>query len=181
MVELRPVEALDRERLLAWRNDPSVSGFMYDDHVISDDEHDLWFIQLLKQDRQRGWTIQLDGKPVGAAFISAVDRRHQNAMWAFYLADESVRGRGVGKAVEVFVLQEAFEQMDLHKLSCEVLGFNSDVIAMHESFGFKHEGVFREDKWKNGGWQDVHRLAMLRDDWRALRTGILARLGGSSP
>jgi UDP-4-amino-4,6-dideoxy-N-acetyl-beta-L-altrosamine N-acetyltransferase len=116
----------------------------------------------------------MDHLPVGAAFMTEIDRQHRNAMWAFYLADPGVRGRGVGSVVEAFVLEFAFEEIGLHKLSCEVLGFNESVVAMHRKFGFRDEGLFREDKYKNGGWQDVHRLAFFEEDWTIRKDEIRA-------
>ncbi|MGM3293799.1 GNAT family N-acetyltransferase, partial [Escherichia coli] len=70
----------------------------------------------------------MDGISVGAAFMSDIDLLNRRASWAFYLADESTRGRGVGGAVEYLVLHHAFEVLGLHKLCCEVLSFNAAVV-----------------------------------------------------
>ena len=42
-VQMRPLADGDRDRLLAWRNQPEVARWMYSDHVISPDEHARWF------------------------------------------------------------------------------------------------------------------------------------------
>ena len=41
-VDLRPVEASDQDRILAWRNSTDVRAYMYTDHLISPDEHSRW-------------------------------------------------------------------------------------------------------------------------------------------
>jgi UDP-4-amino-4,6-dideoxy-N-acetyl-beta-L-altrosamine N-acetyltransferase len=174
MIELRLITIEDGPQILECRNDPAISAYMYTDHRISQDEHEAWLRRLLVSDDRMGWMIQLDGKPVGAAFITGIDKQHRSAVWAFYLAEPAVRGKGVGSVVEGFVLETAFEQLGLHKLSCEVLGFNQGVLAMHRKFGFRDEGLFREEKLKQGDWQDVYRLAFFEEDWLAERDRIRA-------
>lgn len=166
MIELRPVARSDASQILKWRNNPQISAYMYTDHEITEAEHAAWLDRLLSLDDRMGWIVVLDGDPVGAAFVTEIDRRHRNAVWAFYLADPAVRGRGVGSAVEAFVLEFAFDELELHKLSCEVMDFNQNVIDMHRKFGFRDEGVFRQEKLKDGQWHDVFRLAYFEEDWQ---------------
>lgn len=173
---IRPLTAEDGPRVLAWRNDPAISAYMYNDHAITEAEHAAWLDRMLTLDDRRGYVIELDGGPVGAAFVTGIDPVHRHAMWAFYLADPAVRGRGVGAAVEVAVLRVAFEELGLHKLSCEVIDFNAAVVRMHQRFGFVEEGLFRAHVCKDGRWHDVHRLAMSADTWSASRDELLAKV-----
>ncbi len=147
---------------------------MYTDHEITDSEHAAWLGRLLSLDDRMGWIIFLDGSPVGAAFVTEIDRIHRNAVLASYLADPAVRGRGVGSAVEAFLLRTAFDELALHKLSCEVMGFNENAIAVHRKFGFRDEGVYRQEKLKGGLWQDVYRLAYFEEDWQRDKSRIRA-------
>lgn len=176
MIELRPVGPGDEDRLRTWRNDPDVGRYMYTTHEISADEHARWFERLLTLEDRVAWTILMDGDPVGAAFVSDIDKENSRAYWAFYLADPRTRGRGVGSAVEVLVLNHAFDALGLHKLCCEVLSFNQPVIAMHQKFGFQPQGVLREHYFRDGEWVDVHQLALWADDWATTRAGFEAKL-----
>jgi UDP-4-amino-4,6-dideoxy-N-acetyl-beta-L-altrosamine N-acetyltransferase len=176
MIEIKQVSPQDKDRLRAWRNDPDVRQFMYTTHEISAEEHERWFERQLELDDRIAWTILMDGDPVGAAFVSDVDRENRRAYWAFYLADARTRGRGVGSAVEVLVCNYAFDVLGLHKLCCEVLSFNAAVIAMHQKFGFQPQGVLREHYFRDGQWVDVHQLALWADDWKATRAGFEEKL-----
>jgi UDP-4-amino-4,6-dideoxy-N-acetyl-beta-L-altrosamine N-acetyltransferase len=169
VIELVPVGPDDRDRLRDWRNDPDVARYMYSTHPIGPEEHERWFAALLTDERRLGWTVHMDGIPVGAAFISDIDRVNRRASWAFYLADPRTRGRGVGSAIEVLVLAHAFDVLDLHKLCCEVLSFNEPVIAMHTKFGFRPQGVLQEHYLRDGEWVDVHQFAMWAEDWAQRR------------
>ena len=173
---IRPLTREDGPQILAWRNDPAISQHMYSDHPITLEEHAGWLGRMLSLDDRRGYVIEWNDRPVGAAYITEIDQDHKHAMWAFYLADPAVRGHGVGSVVEAAILRTAFEELGLHKLSCEVFDFNMAVVQMHRKFGFVDEGVFKAHKWKSGAWHDVYRLAFLEDTWAGRRDAIVAKL-----
>ncbi len=165
MTELKPLGTADEAMVLAWRNNPEIARFMYTDHIIPPDEHRSWLNAALTDRSQRHWIIHYDGSPVGLVSVTNIDAWHSSAKWAFYLASPNVRGKGVGSVVEFLTLEFVFEELGLRRLSCEVLAFNQQVIAMHESFGFRREGQLRNAIRKGEGWTDVVLLSQLRDEW----------------
>jgi UDP-4-amino-4,6-dideoxy-N-acetyl-beta-L-altrosamine N-acetyltransferase len=175
-VDLRPVEARDRARILAWRNSPDVRAYMYTDHVIAPDEHDRWFDGLTGDAARTYWIIEMDGAPVGLANLYDLDRRNQRCAWAYYLADPTTRGKGVGSYVEYWVLEYVFEGLRLAKLWCEVLASNEAVWKLHETFGFVVEARFRGHVIKGEARVDVLGLGLLAQDWRARRPAMAERL-----
>lgn len=168
-VHLRPIELDDMTRILAWRNLPEVAAYMYTDHVISDAEHARWFAGAMTDATKRYWIIELDGEPVGLANLYDISASQKRAYWAFYLADDRVRGKGVGSATERFVMRHVFEELGLDVLCCEVLATNEGVVRMHQRYGFQVDGVLRRHVIKAGERVDVVALSLLRDDWAASR------------
>jgi len=175
-VKLRPVAADDSARLLAWRNSPDVSAYMYTDHLISPAEHDRWFAAALAAADRDYWIIEDDGAPVGMANLSGIDPVRRRCEWAYYLGEASIRGRGVGAAVEFVMLEHVFADLGLHKLWCEVLIENEPVWKLHESFGFVREALYRDHVWKAGRFQDVVGLGLLETDWAGVRDACAERL-----
>jgi UDP-4-amino-4,6-dideoxy-N-acetyl-beta-L-altrosamine N-acetyltransferase len=169
MHRLRPLAPGDRDKVRAWRNLPEVARWMYTDHEISESEHDRWFDSAIQGERARYWIIVADEVDSGLVSVSEIDHVHRTASWAFYLADPAVRGKGVGAFTEFSVLEMAFGEMGLRKLSCEVLATNPAVIAMHERFGFRREGLFRAQVLKASEPIDVVRLGLLAAEWAASR------------
>ena len=176
MIELIEFQETDRWTIYDWRNSQAVSQFMFTSDPIPKDTHDRWFSSMMTDPRRRGWTIAMDATKVGAAFLSDIDFINSRASWAFYLADEQTRGKGIGSAVEYLVLEHVFNDLELHKLTCQVLSLNPAVRAMHMQFGFLDEGTLREHYFRNGSWIDVHLLAMFRSAWIDSRVRHLARL-----
>jgi UDP-4-amino-4,6-dideoxy-N-acetyl-beta-L-altrosamine N-acetyltransferase len=168
-VSLRPLQLGDITRVLEWRNLPEVATYMYTDHRISDAEHARWFASAMTDETKRYWIIELDREPVGLANLYDISTLQRRAYWAFYLADDRVRGRGVGSATERFVMRHVFEELALDKLCCEVLATNEGVVKMHERYGFQVDGVLRRHVIKAGVRIDVITMSLLRDEWAASR------------
>ena len=175
-LRLRLVEPADSARLLAWRNSPEVAAYMYTDHQISQAEHDRWFESALAAQDRRYWIIEFNGEPVGLANLARIDRQASRCEWAYYLGEPSTRGKGLGARVEYIVLRHVFETLGLNKLWCEVLVDNAAVVKLHESFGFVREALFRDHVVKNGRFQDVVGLGLLKREWPAAKAAIEARL-----
>jgi UDP-4-amino-4,6-dideoxy-N-acetyl-beta-L-altrosamine N-acetyltransferase len=175
-VNLRPLAQTDSGRVHAWRNSAEVAAFMYTDHLISPDEHARWLAGALADETRRYWIIEDDGAPVGLANLAGIDPARRRCEWAYYLGEASVRGRGVGAAVEFIVLEHVFGTLGLHKLWCEVLVENAPVWRLHESFGFVREALYRDHVWKAGRFQDVVGLGLLDADWARVREACAERL-----
>ena len=175
-VRLRPLTEADSAQVLAWRNSPQVSAYMYTDHAISADEHARWLAGALGAHDRHHWIIEDDGAPVGLASVTGIDHARRRCEWAYYLGEASVRGRGVGAAVEFIVIDHVFSALGLHKLWCEVLLDNEAVWRLHESFGFRREAHLRDHVLKAGRYQDVVGLGLLVGDWAQAHEACLARL-----
>jgi UDP-4-amino-4,6-dideoxy-N-acetyl-beta-L-altrosamine N-acetyltransferase len=180
-VTLRALEDGDRERLFDWRNRPEVAAFMYTDHQITREEHARWFAGIAGDQRRAYWIIELDGRPVGPANFYDIDRGQGRGSWAYYLADPSVRGKGVGGYVEFLMIEQAFgplekNGMGLRKLWCEVLVSNEAVWKLHQKFGFKQEALYRAHVVKAGAPLDVMGLGLLADEWPTVRPAMAQRL-----
>lgn len=180
-VDLRPLEPADSERLYAWRNSPEVAAFMYTDHPITPEEHARWFAGIAGDPKRDYRIVLVDGVPCGPANFSDIDRVQGRAGWAYYLADPSVRGKGVGGYVEFLMIERAFDEpesggLGLRKLWCEVLITNEPVWKLHQKFGFRQEALFRAHVVKAGRPIDVMGLGLLAEDWPAVRPAMVERL-----
>jgi UDP-4-amino-4,6-dideoxy-N-acetyl-beta-L-altrosamine N-acetyltransferase len=175
MLTMRTMEVSDRERLLEWRNLPHVARYMYTGHLIAPEEHSAWFGRALADANRLYWIIQFQEVPVGLANIYDISRQNLRCSWAYYIADETMRGRGIGSMVEFFIIEYAFGFLGLEKLWCEVLADNEAVVKLHERHGFVREALFRDHIQKAGQFIDVVGLGLLKKDWQLLRPMMVQR------
>jgi UDP-4-amino-4,6-dideoxy-N-acetyl-beta-L-altrosamine N-acetyltransferase len=166
-ISLVPLISLDTElqmKLREIRNEESVRKWMYTDHVIGVNEHLSWINRLKKDNSQIVFVVMgNEHPPLGAVSISAIDRYHKKADWAYYLS-ENARG-GLGSALEYFFINFIFDSFDIEKLNCEVIEGNDAVVKLHKKFLFQEEGFRRSNIVKNGMSTGVHFLGLTREDW----------------
>lgn len=171
---LRNIDPSELELMLSWRNAPSVRANMYTRHEISLTEHLAWWARIQGRSDQQYFMYEYQSVPLGIVAFNEIDDSSQNSSWAFYASPEAPKG--TGSKMEFLALEYAFNDMKLHKLCCEVLAFNSPVIKLHQKFGFKVEGILREQHMINDSFIDVHRLGILSSEWDEQRETMRQKL-----
>jgi len=82
-------------------------------------------------------------------------------------------GRGYGTDAMRALCRFAFEQMDLRRISLEVMEFNIRAIRSYGRVGFVAEGRLRQDTYLEGHYYDTVVMGLLREDFE--------RAGGGAP
>ncbi|MEY9200322.1 UDP-4-amino-4,6-dideoxy-N-acetyl-beta-L-altrosamine N-acetyltransferase [Sinorhizobium sp. CCBAU 05631] len=171
---LRAATNDDLPMMRNWRNIPSVRDKMYTCHEISEEEHQRWWARIKSADNQRYFIYEYQNVPMGVVSFNNIDEGNENASWAFYASPDAERG--TGSRMEFLALDYAFFELKLHKLSCEVLDFNTTVIRLHKKFGFVEEGILRQQYQRDGTFYDIHRLGVLASEWIDKRNDMLASI-----
>lgn len=173
-MELTPVSGDDLSMILEWRNAPEVRANMYTSHEITYEEHYAWF-EKVKTDKSKAYFIaHINGQPVGVIGFSEINLVPGIATWAFYASPNAPRG--CGSLMEYYALEYAFTDLKLHKLRCEVLGFNHVVVKLHKKFGFVEEGRLREAFYDGSEYQDIIHLGILSHEWKDIKSVLKTKL-----
>ena len=175
---LKSITKNDIEMIRNWRNSPEVSAYMYSDSIITIDQQEKWFEKIRNEKNSIYWVIEYNGRNLGLASLTGIDKTLSSCYWAFYLGDLSVRGGGIGAKIEYNILEYVFNVLKLNKLRCEVLVNNDKVIRMHEKYGFRREAYYREHCIKNGQKLDVVGLAILQTEWLLIKEIIKSKIYG---
>lgn len=170
----QPAEVIESIRQI--RNADGVRKFMYNEHLITPEEHQAWISSLHDNPREMMFVIQYQQAVVGLVALRSISWPNRTADWAFYLS-EAMQGKGVGGVVEFKLLDKAFFEVGLEKLNCEVLEINPTVIEMHQKFGFAIEGVRRAHVVKGERRLDVCLLGVLKTEWLEKRERFVRLFG----
>ena len=171
---LRVINEADLDLILSWRNAATVRKNMYTTHEISKAEHLAWWERVKTSDRQTYFMYEFFDNPLGVVGFTDHRREHRCSSWAFYASPNAPKG--TGGRMEMLALDYAFGELALHKLSCEVLAFNTSVIKMHEKFGFRIEGVLRDQHFRGASFVDIYCLGILHSEWAEKRNEIISKL-----
>ena len=152
-----------------WRNSDNIRKYMYNDYIITKTEHQNWIKKLKTEDSNKAWLIKYDKKPVGLIYLSNIDNKNKNTDWGFYIADESVRGKGVGSHSLRKLMNYVFEEMGFNKMHTKVLGNNPIAMKLYEKFGFRKEEGFKDKLLRDGKYIDVFSMGILKEEWDRIR------------
>lgn len=173
-MEFIPLSHSVLDMILEWRNTPEVRSMMYTSHEISLEEHMAWFERLKDEPTKAYFIALLNNEPVGVVGFSEINLVHGIATWVFYASLAAPRGSG--SLMEYHALEFAFIDLKLHKLRCEVLGFNQIVVKLHKKFGFVEEGRLRDAFYDGSEYHDIIHLGILSQEWQKIKNVLKAKL-----
>jgi len=170
LVRLRPIQEEDLPLVLQWRNSAEVRKYLLNDEPIPPEAHQQWFESLEKDNRKRVFLIvSREERPLGLVQLFAIDRENGHAEWGFYVADPELRRAGFGAEAEYLILCCAFDELGLQRVYCCTLASNQPVLALHERFGFRREGVLRRHICRGNRYEDLVMMGILREEFEEVR------------
>ncbi|KZO94634.1 acyl-CoA N-acyltransferase [Calocera viscosa TUFC12733] len=74
-------------------------------------------------------------------------------------------GNGFATEITEWMVQHAFEQLNVHRISLGYTGVNLAAKRVYEKCGFPHEGAKRKAFWLNGEWVDAVSMGILDEEY----------------
>ena len=177
-VYLRAPEREDIPGFVAWLNDWRTSRTLALRAPLSIPLEEAWFERMLADQGKGGYLfvtcLLADDRPVGNIGLFDLDLVNGSAGLGVLIGEAGDRGRGFGTDALRAMLGFAFGLLRLERVWLDVYDFNPDARRLYERVGFVHEGVLRRAVFREGRYVDVHRMAILADEWRATQEGAAA-------
>jgi RimJ/RimL family protein N-acetyltransferase len=101
-------------------------------------------------------------------YLSAA-HRHGEIGYVFH---PDVHGRGLATEATRALVDLAFDQLGLHRVSARLDARNDRSAALLERLGLRREAHLRENEWVKGEWTDELIYAVLADEWPGSRLGV---------
>ena len=119
-----------------------------------------------------------DGTPVGMTTYWSIDQPNRRLeIGATWLAP-SAQGTSVNPEAKLLQLTRAFEELDCIAVEFRTHWHNRQSRRAIAALGAKQDGVLRNHQiMRDGSLRDTVVFSILRDEWSAVRSGLLARLG----
>ena len=121
-----------------------------------------------------------DGTPVGMTTYWSIDEASRRLeIGATWLAP-SAQGTKVNAAAKLLQLTRAFEDLDCIAVEFRTHWHNRQSRRAIAALGAKQDGVLRNHQlMRDGSLRDTVVFSIVRDEWSAVRSGLLARLGAA--
>ena len=169
-VTLRPAEEEDVDSIQRWMNDARVWRPALDVNPTNDVQCSEFFEAVISGDDGVHCLACDDDEPLGVVSLTNSQygpdetARSRAAEVAYWFGPEH-HGQGFGSDAVARMIQYAFEDRNLRRVSACVGSFNDASIGLLESLGFEHEGTLREAAWFRGDYHDMLWYGLLRDEW----------------
>jgi RimJ/RimL family protein N-acetyltransferase len=112
--------------------------------------------------------LREDGRPIGRVDVFRIEPYNGNAGFGIGIGDPADRGHGYGRDAVEALIDYLFGQLRLERIWLATDADNLRAQRLYESVGFKREGLLRHAYYQDGRYQDDVRMAILREEWRAL-------------
>ena len=107
--------------------------------------------------------VDVDGVAVGGASLFEFDFLARHAEAGINLV-QSARGRGIGTAAIVQLVEFGFVRHNLRRIHLQAIASNLAAIRAYEKAGFVIEGRQRQHAWVRGRYEDIVRMGILRSE-----------------
>lgn len=165
-VKLRKMTKEDTKLYHKWRNDLEVmhsTSPSLDVYPMKATE-DFVEYAILGSDVSKGY-IMVDKETetsIGIVSLIHIDYKNQNAECIIDIGEKAFWGKGYGAEGLNLLLDYAFYELNLHRISLRVFSFNERAIRLYKKIGFELEGKSREALFRDGKWHDVIHMGILQ-------------------
>ncbi|MFH2103972.1 MAG: GNAT family protein [Chloroflexota bacterium] len=173
-IRLRANERTDLSLFTRWLNDPEVREHISHTLPFSLALEEQWFENMLKRPREEhplGIEIQSgeDWKLIGNTGLFDFDWHVRSAELGILIGEKTCWDKGYGTETMRLVLKHGFETLNLNRIYLRVHANNGRGIRVYEKVAFVHEGSLRQAVYREGQYQDMLLMSILREEWDATK------------
>jgi diamine N-acetyltransferase len=170
-IRLRAIEREDLPRFVAWLNDPEVTAGLSMYLPLSMADEEAWFDQMYKLPpavHPMMIEVRLQDKwlPVGDCSFNTIDYQSRSGEIGIFIGQKDLWNQGYGTEAMCLLLKHGFNTLNLHRIFLRVFETNKRAIRSYDKAGFVIEGRMREAVYRNGNYEDVLLMSVLRPEWQ---------------
>lgn len=168
-IRLRKMTKEDTELYHKWRNDIEVMQSTNPSLDVYPKEATKEFVDtvILNSPHSKSYIImEKDNEiPIGIVSLINIDYKNRNAECIIDIGEKEYWGQGYGSEGLKLLLDFAFYEMNLHRVSLKVFSFNDRAIRLYNRIGFQEEGKSRQSLFRNGNWHDIIHMGLLQKEY----------------
>lgn len=165
-VILRFIEPSDLELIREMTNDPEQERMIVGWSFPAAVKHqEMWYQRVLEDRNNYRFAIEYDKQFVGIATIADIDWKNGKAHHSIRLTHNAPKGIGIGTDSVFAIMRYAFEELNLNKLYGSILDYNIASWKLYTKCGWKTEGLYKQNVFKNGKYYDESPVAILRSEY----------------
>ena len=131
-----------------------------------------WIEKQLEEQRGFSFAIRtlVDDRLIGDVGLGGLSWNQGDAYIGIGIGEREFWGKGYGSDAMGIMLQYAFTELNLHRVTLNVFEYNQRAIRSYEKVGFQHEGRVRKYLNREGRRWDMMFMGILREEWLVQNT-----------
>lgn len=173
-VIIRPVEVQDMPYILKWSHISDLQeqyGYTEDFTHYDDIKNRLDMSERFPESIYFTIADKEQKKPIGGCMLTDIDYANKNCICSLYIADESMRGKGLGVELTKHLIDFAFNELNLNRIGLYISDYNKRGLKCSKDCGFKVEGMMREGIYKYGRYHDIYYMGIIKSDYECAVKG----------
>lgn len=173
-IYFRAFEPDDYQRINLWRRDEEVYRLTAGNRLFVSAERDRqWVLEKSLGDKTEIYLaicLAENDLMIGYVSLADIDYRNGRAEWSgIVIGEKEYRGQGYATQAIYVLLEYAFDELGLHRVSGSWLAENSVSLFVGRMMGFHQEGVLRDYVFKDGKRHDLVIMSILKPEFEQLR------------
>ena len=164
-IRIRAITEEDTDKIIKWRNDPSVNQYFIYRKPFTRESHLNWLHNKVLKGEAAQFIIMKDDESIGTVYLRDIDHENKKCEFGIFIGEDSNCGKGYGRLSSKLIIDYAFNILKLNKVFLRVFSTNMRAIKCYEKIGFQQEGLFREDVIIDGKPFDLIFMSILKKDW----------------
>lgn len=170
-VLLTPLKREDMVAIAPFFADTSALYYYLPDKLMPRNDEQLRVLMEDWNDGERNlvFACQYKGRTIGIVSLSDIDFISGNGELGVMISDVEVRGKGFATEAVMLMLDYAFGELRLHRITVRVAPENEASLHLFRKVGFVQEGRMREVMRRRDGYGDLLLFGLLEDEYRIVR------------
>lgn len=160
-IYIAPTEKDDVDYLLQLFKNPDIMDFWFSEPYWNKEKFTSSFDQRQKDESLRQFIAYDGDKRIGYTNLHLINVRHRTAVLAIML-DLTSQGKGYADKVMRKIVDYGFYQLNLNKITLDVVDYNKKAVHIYEKLGFKIEGKKKQQYFIQGSYHDSLSMGLLR-------------------
>lgn len=171
-ISLRPIEIEELPQLskliAKWVNDGIVTYYMFTGQKPQNSEQ---IAQDFKKQLDAGNNVIFlvvdfeTEKPIGYAGLYEINSTARKAEFRVLIGEKDFWGKGLGTEITELLTFYGFDRLNLNRIYLGFTADNKGASRAYEKAGYVHEGILKQDIYRNSQYYDSVRMAILRNDY----------------
>ncbi|WP_264740891.1 GNAT family N-acetyltransferase [Cytobacillus firmus] len=171
MVKLEPFTEKDFDLLISWISTQELMVQWSGAHFKFPLDHEQLAKYIssanLEASSEYIYKVMANDEIAGHISLGRVDRVNETARIGKVFICPAARGKGYASEMIHQILNLAFQELKLNRISLGVFDFNLPAIKIYEQAGFQKEGLLRQtNKVRNDYWNLIE-MSILKAEWQA--------------